>query len=305
VAAPGQSWASTNNPDVDHGDAKKGRALVIIRGIAYAPRYVHYSGKRVDVDFRSTVDSVRKNVIGDLEEVMGFRGAVDVDLATYAAVPSDVMNELVETYRPRKIHLMHKDAARSSQREVFRMALSEIVENEDAHVAAYDIVVVIRFDTLIKAPLSSLAVNPGQINFLWREQPASVSASASFKGGLDSNADLYGVRTTSDVMHVFPPKYARALRDAVDSSRTSAHMHGVYPELLRVFSQEDPAVARREKDPPISFMFPEGRESNTDVMENPVYHIVRKRESAMLPGHTNVFWSKLLGSRHMKITRKG
>lgn len=307
------SWSSIINKE----ENTEKKALVIIRGIAYSPSYIHFSGNRVVVDFRLAVDSVRKNVIEDMTQNLGY-GKVDVDLVTYDRLPEDVNNDLEKMYSPRKMHLIDKDPQQSSQREIFHTALTEV--SDVAENQEYDIVVIIRFDTVIKRPLSSLRIRPDRVNFLWQEVPAKQQQSASGPTGSSSsssgaisnpNQNLEKIRVTSDVIHVFPPKFTPAMKEAVEASKNAGHLHGLYPELLRAFERRRRASSMMhapnddEKHDlyPIFFVYEQGHESNTDAIPNPVYHILRHNRSAMLAKHTSTFWKNMLGKKWGSVVK--
>jgi len=289
------------------------KALVILRGIAYAPQYVHYSGKRVDVDFRTAAQSIRAHIIQDLAQRSGY-GAVDVHLVTYPDIPDDVRRDLVRIYAPAHIHFMDVPSTKGTQRAVFKRCLRVITENATPDV---DVAVIARFDTEIKTPLTSLRIDPTCVNFLWREmharkgsagdllhdaeacrdretQESLASAAAEEEEQRTRRVRPEDVRVTSDVLHVLPPTYAPAFLEAVEASKPSNNLHGVYAMLLQVLARNGMEEDGDSKLP-VSFMFDEAYESNTDIRPNPVYHIVREGASRMLGGPTPVFWKKLLG----------
>lgn len=312
--------AAKQPANVDRTRRREKRALVVLRGIAHAPSYVHYSGKRINVDFRNAVDSIQNNVIRDLRENAGY-GAVDVHVVTYPDVGDDVKAALQEAYSPCAIHYMDVPYAKGSQRAVFKQCLRVI---SGAASPDTEIAVIARLDVRMKTPLSRLRLDPGRVNFLWPEKHAQHQNQPHLPVGDDEKNELQlqqstkpeDVKVTCDVLHVLPPDAAPVFLEAVDASRPSNNLHGVYVPLLRRLSaarhtdsrfgaqhsapeQQRRHVLKKEEGDFISFAFDEPHESNTDLVPNPVYHILRDGATKMLGGPTPVFWKKMLG-KHWK-----
>lgn len=146
----------------------KRKAALVLRGIARHSSYVHHTGKRVEIDFRTPAQSIKHNVVRDLENEFGCD--VDTFLVTYANLSAEDEAELVGAYLPKNghVHYMRCNPEESNQRDLFKHALRVVMDEADP---ASSLVVVLRFDLEMKTPLSKLSVDENVINFLWRERP--------------------------------------------------------------------------------------------------------------------------------------
>jgi hypothetical protein len=276
--------------------SRRRTALVIVRGIAVHNQYIHKSGKRVNVDFRFSAESITKNVIHDLKDRLGYY-RVEVHLVTYGNLSDQDSEDLRSIYQPEGIHIVESDPEKSCQRDVFKRALSIVLDVEAEDSSDVDLVVILRFDTVIKQPISELSIHPDHINFLWKEDPVL---------GRGSHPSSFETKV-SDVVHIFHPRFCLDMYDAITQLNSTNNLHGMYQPLVNRLSQKqsDAMFAQEgchQPKLPISFVLDDkGYESNTDLAPNPVYHIVRDVTSEMLAGHTAHFWRRMLGKSWRRI----
>lgn len=326
---------------------KKNKVAVVLRGIARHTSYVHQSGKRVDIDFRSTAESIKKNVINDLEN--RGRCTVQTFLITYDNLGDVDETDLINTFRPKtnRIDYLKCQPEQSNQRDLFKHALEVVKRDADPDTSS---VIIIRFDTEIKIPITELNTNPDRINFLWKERPARSSPSQVRE--IDENGRLLcpaskplnervkqqwvrekkmtSVKETiatdrhvapppvkaapvCDIIFVFPFRFMDIMREATRRLATPSRLHGIMGPLCQVLEEHEQKRERRGDFPSYDFSLPRSYpihfvmddetcyESNTDVLENPVYHIVRGNATKIVSGHTAHIWKKMLGNKWRRI----
>lgn len=253
---------------------------VILRGLAFAPNYVHFSGQRVNVDFRRTADSIRRNLINGFERVR-------LHLVTYPDLPDDLRDALSHVYSDgihnvttNQIHYMDTPSHKGSQRAVFERCLRVAATERESS----DLVVICRFDLDVKTPVAELRIDPDRVNFMWRETTSLQRPPPS-----NTNNDRVGC----DAIHVFPPRLADPLLlQATRALPASNNLHGLPGALA------DLSVSQTQQQSLVAFVLDdETYDSNTDASPNPIYRIDRGDATRMLGGHSSrVFWKKMLGT---------
>jgi hypothetical protein len=291
-------------------------AYVVIRGVSRKPSYVHFSGKRYDVDFTDTCDNINQNVIAPLLSC-GLFAHVKVVCVTYSLDEQSEtelrarLNADLVIYMPGKIE-------DHSQSDVFlkslELALEDGKEEEDfllnacpdelgpdpVSLSGQSVVIITRFDVMFKGPITRLDIDVDAVNFLWLEtgsadlpqisadETEEVPDASTTKHAIERAEAIYRV-AVSDVLHVAPIKYVPSLINTVKNNVRKGikkNMHNCYCGLV-------------EEMVPVNFVIKNRKiDSNSDSQWNPVYVIFRgKSRKGLLPSHTGVFWARMLGKK--------
>lgn len=235
------------------------RCALLLRGITYCPRYVHFSRAVHLVDFRATAVGLIERLIEPLAARYGGFQNLDLFVATYAA-GEEHDREVERTFGTHPMRLCGARFAPYSRTASSQSALLSEGLDMVASFAAYDRVVVARFDMAVHegADLVGSAIPraPHDTRFLlvWREGEASWS--------LD--------RRVGDALYSLPGGAADmdAFRAALQACPVRTNMHYIYAHLL---------LALRNDAARIAFMLPVGYyNSDTDLSANPLYRLHRQ-----------------------------
>lgn len=205
------------------------KIALLLRGITYARGYVHHGGKTVrNICYKNTLDSVLENVIAPLRNVH----ETDVYLATYCSKLQDVV---MKDFSPVSgVVFLRK----GSQMDCMLQGLQKIKASSQC---IYDVVIVCRFDLLLKCPITAIPFVHHKTNFLWHETTLGAIA---------------------DCIHMFPYKHMDAWIHALETCPTRTSIHYIIPHLNILESD-------------IHVVLKEPVESNTDKCCNPYYTIYR------------------------------
>lgn len=214
-------------------------AAILFRGHAHRPPGV---GREWGVDWRLCLASHRRHLIEPLERLCG---GVQVFLSTY---PSDYRPQFRDDYRA--VHV-RTNPEPGTQRATVLAGLDDVRE---WHLARrYDLVAVCRFDLDLLAPVPAHpGFDPHKVTFLWREWNAESWAHH---------------RRVPDALFFVPGDCLAGFRDGVAATPSETCLHLVH----------DPVAARVGADR-VAVLVRDGyTDSNTDVMPNPFYRMVRCR----------------------------
>lgn len=215
-------------------------SAVVLRGYAYRNR----------TDWRPCVASLKQHVVLPLRQRYG---TCDVLLATYDLGDTErdrarLTTALLRDYDP-DLYVFVREG--KTQRDMAVLALDVAIRANA--VRNYDLVAVTRFDLRFKScPLAYGTFKPGAVNFLWREWHARAWADH---------------RRVPDAVHLMPGNLLGAFKAGVVTADGNGRcLHTVWHKIAAV---TDPANLHVMND------VDEYVDSNTDVMPNPVYEIVR------------------------------
>jgi hypothetical protein len=111
------------------------KVAVLLRGISYMEKYLHFGFQECTIDFRNCMDNIKTNVLDALHEC---GHEVDVFVATY---DNERLDELRRFYSPAKVHVSSLTES-SSQELLFLEGIKMFFD----HPKIYDHVIVTRFD---------------------------------------------------------------------------------------------------------------------------------------------------------------
>ena len=212
-------------------------AAVLFRG------HAHRDGPPHGIDWRRSVASHWRFLLAPLRRR---RSAVDVYLCLY---DTPLRADVEMSYGPVRTRIATPGA---TQRQTFLAGLDEVIAGA-AGVHQYDLVVTCRFDVeLLQDPTEHPGFRDGKINFLWREW---------HQQAWDDH------RRVPDAIHLLPGELLDGFRRGVAETPSENCLHLVWRP-----------VARHVGEDALHVMRPEGfTDSNTDVMPNEFYRMVRLR----------------------------
>lgn len=219
-------------------------AALVLRGYSYCKQEGRHG-----TDWRKCVASHRTHLLAPLRHRYG---SCDVILVTYDTIrgecpDDDLTSALVRDYGADVLVVSQQGP---TQVNTATLALDTAIRAHD--IRRYDLVVLSRFDLkYLKCPLDHGTFAPGKINFLWREWNQQA---------WDDH------KRVPDAVQMIPGDLLGAFREGVVAAPSNRCLHLVWYPTARALGGEDR----------LHVMDPEGfTDSNTDVMDNPVYRIIR------------------------------
>lgn len=215
-------------------------AAVLFRGYAHRPiAQIRPWG----TDWRKCLVSHREKLLDPLREMFG---GIHVFLASYV---TPLQDEIEKDYQPLTSHWVTQDTQVGRALAGLRL----IQEQQDHNHCPYDLIVVLRFDLqLLKTPFLEPNFRPDAINFLWREW---------------NQKSWDNHNRVPDALHMLPGVHLAGFLEGIKATPSTICLHTIYRP-----------VAARIGEKNINILIREGfTDSNTDVMPNPFYSIVRAR----------------------------
>lgn len=266
------------------------RVAVLLRGIAYAPTYVHFSRTVHRIDFRETAAALVRQLISPLAVECGGFDNVDLFAVTYHA--GDFHDAcLRETFGTPPLRLrateFHAYTSSATQVDLLTAGLAMVASHAAVDDVMYDRIIVVRFDVKFHEGVDVVPFLFPQstvTDFMlpWREREVSRSDMEPWEPGCQ----------VGDALHSLMGNDIDAFIDALSKCTARTNMHMFYPQLLEALSSRTQHA--------VKFMVPATyHDSNTDKVSNPVYrlhrHVLRrhfthdlnfyKRFSANMPVH--------------------
>lgn len=215
-------------------------AAILFRGHAHREPNVT---RAFGVDWRKCVESHRRHLI---EPLKAQYKDVHIVLSTYATPH----REAIEIDYGPWTRCKWFETGENTQRQRFIHGLEMLAGCQKDYVLTYDLIVTCRFDLeLLKCPLDHGTFRPDCVNWLWKEW----------------NAESWNHhRRVPDAIHLLPGELLEGFRRGVAEAPSETCMHLVHDPVARHCNGR------------VHVMQPEGyTDSNTDIMPNPVYRMVR------------------------------
>lgn len=209
------------------------RVAVLLRGHLERNKW----GKHVS--WRATCDSIQQNIVNDLRK----NHVVDVYMSTYQT--SDLHD--AQRYFGSVSTVTTQSDVGFSQRTTFVEGLNAIARSG----IQYAFVVVLRFDLIVKRPISTWGCDFAKVNFLWKEN----------KTFWDEH------RRVGDPIHVFNAAYLREFTRAVQTTTPHPHtdFHWMYKQLATDVGEHAINLILKDRY----------YDSNTDRVSNDIFVINR------------------------------
>lgn len=136
------------------------KIALLLRGITYKKEHAHWTGKVVNIDYKSNVSNVLSMVVHPLCSLYD----TDVFIVTYQSKERPIQ-DIIQDFAPIKDHVL-LESNTCKQMDCFLAGLKLIKSSNKK----YDFVIVSRFDLELKEPITDIPFQLDKFNFLWYEK---------------------------------------------------------------------------------------------------------------------------------------
>lgn len=213
------------------------RVAILLRGVSYQKGHFARgsSPKYFFVNYEHSKDNIHHSIIDPLKNC-------DVFISSYE---STQQQDIIEYYKPKKSSFTSYHTG--TQKTCLLRGLEMVYEEHEKN--PYDILVIIRFDVHFHKLITQYNIDPSKFNFCWRE----------YENMWKDH------RRTGDCFYAVSGKYINTFIKTLHDRRFQCNdFHRIYDILTSLIEKEN-----------ISFVEKGFYDSNTDVMPNPIYHIIR------------------------------
>lgn len=229
------------------------KIALLLRGLTFQQGYRHHSGSYYDIDYRNNLSNTHAFI-----KQLQSNYDVDLFIATYeSSLPNQ---QFIEDF-PQCKDIIFLTPADNKQVDCVLAGLSLIHDHE-----RYDLIIISRFDLIVKVHVDHLDIDWNKFNFIWKENTSE-------------NEEV------GDCMIFFNSKYLQAFQMALNDCQQKNSLHSIKAHLDSYLDESD-----------YHFIFKEKFNSNSDKIANPLY-IIQRQDSRI----TQSFASKFLGSSSLKF----
>jgi hypothetical protein len=218
------------------------RIAILLRGVSYNRK--HRTRGSSPGNYFVDFNKTKDNIKTNIIEPLK---NCEVFITTYL---SEKEGELLDFYKPQSYCLI--DYRNSNQKETFIAGLELIWERHQEK--PFDFVIISRFDVDYLKPITEMNIDMEKMNFIWREYE-----------------HYWRVQhRVGDCFHALASKYLRDFTDTLNNFNEDGMFHTFYDPLKDKIGEEN-----------ITFIEEGFYDSNSHIMKNPIYEIIRLRS---IPG---------------------